>query len=135
MADDSKCEWGFEARDYYLYCWLRGTFTSEEQMLRYQRAIEAEMKPEQFRRRIMIDNREADPAPEHLRAAMWTWLSVTKSIRRMALVANSAKITRRTDRTADRNRLTIRGFNTIEEAEAWLVPPDRETSSGEREKT
>jgi SpoIIAA-like len=108
-----------EQRDGYLYVHQTGTFTTLPQLEELQVAIEAAMDA-QGTYRVMFDNREATQAPEDVRAHMWTWLTTTPSVRRAALVANSPRITRRADRTADLNRVSLQAFQSIEDAETWL---------------
>lgn len=108
-----------EDRGDYLYVGGEGCLSSHELRSRYQNDIEAAMRPE-LKGRVLFDNRGVDAGPEDVRAALWTWFTVTSSVRRAAIVAHNARVTKRVDRTAALNRLVFQGFQTIEDAEAWL---------------
>ncbi len=104
----------------YLYVKVRGKMTAREDMLAYQQAIEKAMTPE-LGKRAMIDGRDADRPLVELRAEMWTWMSTTSCMRRIAIVANEEKTTKRVARTAEMNRMVVSGFHSIEDAEKWLL--------------
>ena len=93
---------------------------TRDEMLAYQAAITAAMTPE-LGRRAMVDGRDAERPLIQLRAEMWTWMSETPSLRRIAIIANEERTTKRVARTAEINRMRVSGFHTIEEAEAWLL--------------
>jgi hypothetical protein len=109
-----------EARDNYLYIKVTGKMVNREEMLRYQGAIEKAMTPE-LGKRAMVDGRDAERPLIQLRAEMWTWMSETPCMHRIAIVANEERTTRRVARTAEMNRMVVSGFHTVEEAEEWLL--------------
>lgn len=116
-----------EARDGYLYVEVEGKMTTGEQMLEYQQAIAAAMTPE-LGKRLIVDGRNADRPLVQLRAEMWTWMSETPCVRRIAIVANEERTTQRVARTAAMNRMVVGGFHSVEEAEAWLRRGDMRTT-------
>ena len=104
----------------YLYVRVSGQLVTTKQMLEHQRAIEAAMTPE-LEQRVIIDGRDAErPSPE-IRAGMWTWMSESPALRRVAIVANEDKTKKRIKRTAEMNRMRVVGFGSLEEAEAWVT--------------
>ena len=109
----------FEPRGDYLYVRVSGKLTEREVMLAYQRGIVAALEAA-FEGRIVVDGRDAERPLIQLRAEMWTWMSESSELTRIAILANEEKTTKRVKRTADLNRLRVRGFHAIDEAEAWL---------------
>jgi hypothetical protein len=109
-----------EPRAGYLYVKVSGKMTTREEMLGYQQAIEKAMTPE-CGKRAMVDGRDAERPLIELRAEMWTWMSETPCMRRIAIVANEEKTTKRVARTAAMNRMVVTGFHTVEDAEEWLL--------------
>ena len=109
-----------QPRNGYLYAWVEGKMTTHEQMLKYQGDMAAAMTPD-MGRRVMIDGRDADRPLIQLRAEMWTWMAETPHLRRVAIIANEERTTKRVARTAELNRMRVSGFHSIEEGEAWLL--------------
>ncbi|MEM6995139.1 MAG: STAS/SEC14 domain-containing protein [Myxococcota bacterium] len=114
--------WTFriEARDGYLYIHQEGTFETEADVRAFHRAIE-EAATNAGTTRALFDNRKTDPAPEDLRAVMWTWFTKTTALQRSAAIINSPRVSRRADKTAERNRVRVRTFDNEGDALAWLL--------------
>lgn len=104
----------------YLYVWCQGTFQSRAHVIDFQRYVEREM-PVELAGRAMFDNREMFQPDEQFRAMMWTWLTVTPAIRRLAILLNTVKVSERVERTAALNRVVIRPFDDEERARDWLM--------------
>ncbi len=108
-----------EDRGDYLLVTVTGKMVEREEMLAYQKAIADAMKPEHDRR-VIVDGRGAERPLIELRAEMWTWMSESGVLRRIALLANEAKTQKRIARTADINRMLVSGFPDLEDAEEWV---------------
>jgi hypothetical protein len=109
-----------EPRVNYLYVKVEGKLATRAQMLAYQGDIAKAMTPE-LGRRAMIDGRDAERPLIQLRAEMWTWMDETPCLRRIAIVANEERTTKRVARTADMNRMRVAGFHSVQDAEEWLL--------------
>lgn len=104
----------------YLYVKVEGKMTTREQMLAYQGGIAEAMVPG-LGKRLMVDGRDAERPLIELRAEMWTWMGETPHVKRIAIIANEEKTTKRVERSADVNRIRVAGFHSIEDGEEWLL--------------
>lgn len=112
-------EYTIEARGDHIHVHQRGGFSTQAQVVTFQRDLERALV-EADTSCALFDNRETDAVPEELRALMWSWLSQTPALDRAALLLNSVRVSRRTNRTAERNRVRVQAFDDIEAALAWL---------------
>ncbi len=71
------------------------------------------------RRRAMFDNRETERPDSMLRSLMWTWLC--ENVQRAAMLQTEARNIQRAERTGQENRIAVRAFHELSEAEAWLL--------------
>ena len=107
-----------EPRGEYLYVKVAGKLTARDEMKKYQATIAGALTPE-MGARVMVDGRDADRPLIELRAEMWTWMG--ENLRRAAIVANEERTTQRVARTAQMNRMVVKGFHSVEQAEKWLL--------------
>lgn len=122
MEADRTFTFRIEQRDGYVVVHQRGAFRNAAEINALQAAILKAMR-HSGATKALFDNRQTDAAPEELRAQMWTWLTVTDQIQRVALILESVRVGRRTNKTAARNRVTLQAFDSEEAAVAWLIDP------------
>lgn len=117
-SEPSPFRYYLEPREQYLYVRVEGKMLTVDEMKGYQAALEAGLTPE-MGARVMVDGRDADRPLIELRAKMWTWMGET--LRRAAIIANEERTKDRVARTAEMNRMVVKGFHSVEEAETWLL--------------
>ncbi len=106
-------------RSGYVFVWQSGLATVAEELRQLQREVEAALA-EAGTRNVLFDNRETQAPDEWIRAMMWTWLSSTPLIRRVAMVQGTVRAQRRANRTAELNRVLVQAFMDYDEAVGWL---------------
>ena len=109
-------------REGYVFVWQSGLASLAEPLQQLQRDIELALA-QAGTGNVLFDNRETDPPDEWVRAMMWTWLSSTSSIRRVAMVQGSVRAQRRANRTAELNRVLVQAFLDFDDAVRWLCGP------------
>lgn len=119
MSEESTFRYEFENRGDYLFIKLAGRLDSRETMLAYQQAMAEAMTPE-LEHRAVVDSRASERPPMDLRAEMWTWMSESGVLKRIAVVAEQERTKQRVERSGDINRLMIHSFDTVEEAVEWV---------------
>ncbi len=119
-----------EARQGYLLVVHAGSLASEEEVYVYSLAIEREAARHKVRR-VLIDARaEASEEKHEVRTALWRWLSMTRALDGIAIVARDTLAATRINMTALSQRLSIRAYDEPTTAVRWLTRAGAGKSTG-----
>lgn len=119
-----------EGRQGYLLVVHPGALATEEEVYVYSLAIEREAARHKVRR-LLIDSR-AEPSEERheVRTALWRWLSMTRALDGIAIVARDTLAATRINMTALSQRLSIRAYDEPTTAVRWLTRGSGGKSTG-----
>ncbi len=74
---------------------------------------------------LMIDSRDADRTPPEVQARIWTWLTNSSRIRKVATLVQSAELATNVRATGVGHGVLIKAFHDEDEARRWLTTPER----------
>lgn len=115
-----SAEHRIELRPGYVFVWQRGSMESLEEARAFQQEIEAALRNHGVRKALM-DNRETDLPDEEMRTFMNTWSENREHFDALAIVVESTMVKVRSTMEAIAHGAMRRAFNSIEEAETWLL--------------
>lgn len=115
-----SAEHRIELRPGYVFVWQRGGMDDLDEARVFQREVEAALRRHGVRK-VLIDNRETDLPDEQMRAFMNAWSENREIFDAMAIVVQSTMVKVRSTMEAIAHGAMRRAFNSIEEAEAWLL--------------